>query len=92
MRWLRRWKERRKVGAGGDERTGPSDELEAMRVQLLAKMRRQPADMRALLRGAEGLFRTMAARERMSPRASKDLAANFERVLESFGSQILPPQ
>lgn len=71
------------------EEQGKRDELEALRQRLLARMRRQPADMGALMRSAEGLSRMAAAEGRLSGKRRRELAASIEAVLAQF-AEILP--
>jgi len=69
---------------------GPADEFEALRARLLTRMRRQPGDMRALMRSAEGLSRMAAAEKRLSPKRKGELSAGFQRLLGTL-LEILPP-
>jgi len=66
-----------------------ADEHEALRGRLLRVLRRQPGDVRALLRHAESLSRMAAAEQRMSPRKREEFAGNLERVLSRFGDLIV---
>jgi len=67
-----------------------ADEHEALRRRLLKALRRQPGDVRDLMRHAESLSRMAATEHRMSPKKTKDLTANFRAVFESLGDHILP--
>ena len=77
---------------GGGEKTGPRDELEALRADLLAKIRRQPADTRTLTRGAEALTRMRASERRLSLARGEELRKNISNVMDYFDDiRILPP-
>ena len=76
---------------GGEEKNGPGDEYEALRAELLKGLRRHPADVRRLIRSAEGLSRMEVALKRMSPRKREELAENLGAILARFGDLIAPP-
>jgi len=78
------------LNVAGEAQGGPADEFEALRARLLTRMRRQPGDMRALMRSAEGLSRMAAAERRLSPKRKGELSAGFRKVLNSIPG-ILPP-
>jgi hypothetical protein len=91
---LRRWRkvdERKKRQDEPEDARGPADEYEALRERLLTALRRNPGDMRALMRLAATLSRMASSEGRVSGRKARDLAERFRAVLESVGDQILPP-
>ena len=54
-------------------------------------LRRQPADVRRLIRSAEGFSRMAAAERKLSPRKREELAENLGAILARFGDLIAPP-
>ena len=49
-----------------------------------------PNDLRLALYGMNTLVRMVVAQYRLSPRASKELAANLSLVLNNFADQLVP--
>jgi hypothetical protein len=76
---------------GGEEKSGPADEFEALRLEFLKGLRRQPGDTRALMRVATALSRMAAEQRRMSPEKKEELAESLGALLERFGDLIAPP-
>ena len=76
---------------GGEEKSGPEDEYEALRLEFLKGLRRQPGDTRALMRVATALSRMAAEQRRMSPAKREELAESLGALLERFGDLIAPP-
>jgi hypothetical protein len=73
-------------GSGED-----ADEIDVLRRRLRKGLRRQPGEVRELLRQAESLSRITAAENRMSPHKREELAENLGALLERFGDLVAPP-
>jgi len=75
--------------------TGEGDSAEAaMEItlsRLVEALNRCPDDVPLLLQSTQTLARMFAAQNRPSGSARKQLAANFQAVLDGFGDQLLPP-
>ena len=69
---------------------GLADEVAALRVRLATALRERPEDLRLALYGMNALLRMVVAQYRLSPRASKELAANLSLVLNNFADQLVP--
>ena len=69
---------------GGGEKSGPHDEYEVLRVLLMIALRRQPADMQALVGAAEALSQMAASQDRISPKRQEQFAENLRRILARF--------
>ncbi len=80
--------ERAEDEAPGD--WSPAEEIADVRRRLREGLVRRPDDVRLLMRRGEALVRAAVAEHRLSPRASRELAANMSALLESLGGQILP--
>ena len=84
-------KGRAQPASGWEEMPAPADEYEALRMQLLAELRRQPGETKALMRKLVSLSRLEASQGRVSARKRERLAANLEVILSRFGDLIVPP-
>ncbi len=82
---------RAQPASGREEMLAPADEYEALRAQLLAALRRQPGETKALMRKLVELSRLEASTGRVSARKRERLAANLEVILSRFGDLIVPP-
>jgi len=69
---------------------GLADEVATLRVRLATALEKRPDDLKLALYGMNTLLRMVVAQYRLSPRASKELAANLEMVLNSFADQLVP--
>jgi len=76
---------------GGEEKSGPADEFEALRLELLKGLRRRPGDTRVLMRVATALSRMAAEQRRMSPAKKAEPVESLGALLERFGDLIAPP-
>ncbi len=84
-------KGRAQPASGREEMQAPADEFEALRMQLLTALRRQPGETKALMRNLVELSRLEASTGRVSATKRERLAANLEAVLSRFGDLIVPP-
>jgi hypothetical protein len=69
---------------------GLAEEVAALRVRLATALRDRPEDLKLALYGMNTLLRMVVAQYRLSPRASKELAANLSLVLNNFADQLVP--
>ena len=69
---------------------GLAEEVAALRVRLATALGEHPNDLRLALYGMNTLVRMVVAQYRLSPRASKELAANLSLVLNNFADQLVP--
>ena len=82
---------RKQPESGREGPAGPADEYEALRMQLLAGLRRHPADGHSLMRNAEALSRMASAEKRMSPSRARDLGERVVRAMKGFEDQLVRP-
>ena len=69
---------------------GLAEEVATLRVRLQTALREHPENLRLALYGMNTLLRMVVAQYRLSPRASKELAANLSLVLNNFADQLVP--
>jgi len=69
---------------------GLADEVAALRARLATALAEHPEDLKLALYGMNTLLRMVVAQYRLSPRASKELAANLSLVLNNFADQLVP--
>jgi hypothetical protein len=66
------------------------DEIAVLRVRLKKALNDSEQDYQLISRGVDTLVKAVAAQDRLSPRAKKDLSDNFAAVFNSLGDHILP--
>jgi hypothetical protein len=69
---------------------GLEHEIAALRVKLKTAIKKHPENLALMKAGIEILVKAVAAQYRLSPKAKKDLAANFTAVLNGLGDELLP--
>lgn len=69
---------------------GLAEEVAMLRVRLKTALEERPEDLKLALYGMNTLLRMVTAQYRLSPRASKELAANLSLVLNNFADQLVP--
>lgn len=75
---------------------GLADEIALLRAQLKRAVEASPQsvkarkDLRVVSQGIETLLKAVSTQYRLSPRSSRDLAANMTAVLNQLGDQLLP--
>jgi hypothetical protein len=76
------------------EMDGLSEEIAVLRMrlaELLDENAEEKIDPRVFMEGASVLIRAVATQYRLSPKATKDLAANIAAAMNSIGDQLFSP-
>ena len=60
-----------------------------LRARLLARIRRQPGDMAALVRSGEAVWRMLGAKHRQSPNQARELAESYLAVMNSLSDDVV---
>ena len=76
-----------------DDAGWPEDEIDALRSRLVVAMRRQPGDVRGLMRAADALWRLEAAAKRPDRDKEHEKGRAMLRLLNSLNDpRILPAE